>query len=520
MCACACVRVLVHPEPKHMAPSDSEPKGTLNLSQTNMSKNRNKPKKPCSQPSPPPKNTPTPTSKPNPSNLPAPTPPPSTPPGSEPSPLSSDKNATADRSNSESATFALIAAKTPKISKDLAILFDSVDGLSIREYIDGLEQLIPVCAITFASRISQGRVCFYLSEMAFVNKIVDEAGGIQVGERFIPARRLVLIVDKLILSNVTPTIPHDTIIEALRKFAKPASSMIYMGLYNDARLSHIKSFRRQIYIERSSIQIPDSFLVNFEGEEFRIFTNSNNQTKSGTKQIQNRLKNVSLQDEPNEIEQQDQPDPASSSLSNAKNTVESESKTQKEKNKKTASSAPIEISPQTEKNRSPVDTAVTPLPLPSHPESPASSVMTSVNEPMQAENSINPKTDQKRKRNKTPPVSDQPRTKEAKKEKKRTQEENSKLKKAVTQTLHENPDFSLKEADVLDILANTKNQKKPLEIVNYYTNDHKLLADFLTEVTSQDLPRALKNRLKRLVSALQEDDILSTDENLSDSSTS
>lgn len=421
----------------------------------------------------------------------------------------------------------------PMISKDLAIIFDSFEDLSIFDYINGLEKEIPISEIIFASRITQNRVCFYLSSVEWVDKIVDDVGGIYVGSRFISVRRLLRRTEKIILSNVSPVLPNIVIIQAMESFTKIVSPMTYLGISKDPKLAHIKSFRRQIFIEKQRATIPNSFLVSFDGEEHRIFINCSETqnkcfkcnsdqhfSKNCPSQLQKRLKNISLEEKPNESQT-----PALQTDNELRQTSHpSDEPEAHEKTPELINSQLLSTKDEQKERGKPEETdTVNPFSSSDHESSGIDPIPETPSITKNSSSITALQTEPKRKRNKTPPSTDQPRSKEPKREKMKTMEETAKLEKAVKKVLRDSDYVTLSESDVLSILSDTKNSKKPLEIVSYYIAEsgYKNFAKFLVETSTLDLPRSLKNRLNRLANTLRENVDLSSSDNemFSDNST-
>lgn len=159
-------------------------------------------------------------------------------------------------------------------SKQQAILFSSTDGTKLEEYIFALGSLIGAKNILFSSRISNNRICIYLSSKNAVDKFMSEYGTITINEETLSARRLITPTERLILSNVCPTIPHQNIENELRKLGlNLVSPMSFrkIGVTNP-EYSHILSFRRQIYISPpTDMEIPESLLISYDDTSYRIF---------------------------------------------------------------------------------------------------------------------------------------------------------------------------------------------------------------------------------------------------------
>lgn len=166
-------------------------------------------------------------------------------------------------------------AKTVKFpKKDQAIVFPSKEEFQAKEYVIALGETIGPEHILYAGRMSNNRVCIYLTSKEKVESFITVHGGINIRDEFITARKLIAPAKRLILSNVQPCIPHYVIEDALKSNGlKLVSSMSFIGFgIPDDRYRHIGSHRRQIYVaEDDSAIFPSSLVITFEGEEYRIF---------------------------------------------------------------------------------------------------------------------------------------------------------------------------------------------------------------------------------------------------------
>lgn len=158
--------------------------------------------------------------------------------------------------------------------KEQAIIFPVIEGLQIRDYVVATGDLVDPKDILFASRMSNNRVCLYFSSKTIVNTFIEQHGGVEINDIFVPARKLILPAQRIILSNVSPCIPHEAIEENLKekglKLVSPIS-FIGAGIGID-KFRHVYSFRRQVFVAvDQTVEIPNSVSVVFEQEEYRIF---------------------------------------------------------------------------------------------------------------------------------------------------------------------------------------------------------------------------------------------------------
>lgn len=205
--------------------------------------------------------------------------------------LTSDKGGNVDRSkylyntvqsindNTNSSTetpqsFASIVHKFKFPDRNQAIIFDAIENTQKNEYIINVGNLIGPQNIIFASRIANNRICIYLSSKEIVHRFITNFKGITLNDKFITARPLVSPAKRIILSNVSPNIPHETIEEALkREGLNVVSSITFINAgINHPDYKHILSFRRQVYINlEMEDNLPNSMLITHNEITFRIF---------------------------------------------------------------------------------------------------------------------------------------------------------------------------------------------------------------------------------------------------------
>lgn len=121
-------------------------------------------------------------------------------------------NLTANKSVSN-AQFAAIVQQDKVLSRDLAIVIDSIENHTLEDYAVELAKVINPKDILYVSRISQGRICFYLSKKEIVDELTNEEKKItlKVGDNTLPIRTLVSKAKRVTVSNVQPCIPTSVI---------------------------------------------------------------------------------------------------------------------------------------------------------------------------------------------------------------------------------------------------------------------------------------------------------------------
>lgn len=164
-----------------------------------------------------------------------------------------------DQITNRSKTYSDIVNQDNFPTKEHAIIFSTVDGLRLQDYLIPLGNIVQPKSI-FSSRLSNNRICMYLSSKNNVENFMNNHGSIQIHGQTLRARRLITPAERLVLSNVCPTIPHEVIHRELEKLGLTMVSPITF-LKISASLpeySHILGFRRTVYVSPHNINLPDS----------------------------------------------------------------------------------------------------------------------------------------------------------------------------------------------------------------------------------------------------------------------
>nr|CAH7728821.1 unnamed protein product [Callosobruchus chinensis] len=170
-----------------------------------------------------------------------------------------------------SALSRLPSTKNP--TKEQAIVLTSINGIKIHDYIVAVGDIVRPKNILFASRISNNRICMYLSSANQVDQFTASHKTIKIQDQTIDVRRLVTPSDRLVVSNVCPSIPNHIIEDTLIRLGlNLLTSMTYLRVgMPESEYTHILSFRRQIFITPPENPIPDSTTVTYENTTYRIF---------------------------------------------------------------------------------------------------------------------------------------------------------------------------------------------------------------------------------------------------------
>ncbi|KAK2586113.1 hypothetical protein KPH14_008391 [Odynerus spinipes] len=177
-------------------------------------------------------------------------------------------------------SYASATANTSFLKKDQAIVIEAIEGTPIKEYISGISKLIKPQDIRFASRISNNRICVYFSSKKVVEEICKYKT-IRIGINDLEVRPLITPSSRIIISNVCPVIPHDTIKEALiTKGINLSSNISFLraGFY-EPELNHILSFRRQVYTKPDSLPLlPETMGIEYDGTKYWIYLSTESTT--------------------------------------------------------------------------------------------------------------------------------------------------------------------------------------------------------------------------------------------------
>ncbi|KAL3268101.1 hypothetical protein HHI36_007228 [Cryptolaemus montrouzieri] len=159
--------------------------------------------------------------------------------------------------------------------REQAIIFHAEGEFKLLDYAKAVGDIIGAKNISFISRISNNRICIYLSKTQLVDQLIESHPSITIGDTEFNIRRLISPTKRIVISNICPSIPHDIAEDALKNLglhlASPVS-FLKAGIPGD-EYSHILSFRRQAYVFSSTekFELQTSILIPYDGNEYRIF---------------------------------------------------------------------------------------------------------------------------------------------------------------------------------------------------------------------------------------------------------
>ena len=164
---------------------------------------------------------------------------------------------------------------TPK--REQGLILDSVEGLTLTDYVCAIGELVQPKDIHYASRISNNRICLYLSSKNLVNDLTDKYNTIQIAEHSIPIRPLVSKLKRIIFSNVSPSIPNyalENILDELNVKRGSSVTTLKATIHKEG-FNHIASFRRQVYVKPDDVtKIPETFIINLNELNHYIYAST------------------------------------------------------------------------------------------------------------------------------------------------------------------------------------------------------------------------------------------------------
>lgn len=166
--------------------------------------------------------------------------------------------------------------------RNQAVVFDTVDGVKIEEYLNAIKKKVDPKSVISASRITQNRFCFYLNDATLVDKITgDDNNELNVCGHTIHMRPYVAKLKRVVFSSVHSCITNEQIIDKLLEYgvtAKSAITFMRAGT-EDPDFAHLLCFRRQVFVTPEDLaKIPTDFILNYEDTAYHIFVTTDKMT--------------------------------------------------------------------------------------------------------------------------------------------------------------------------------------------------------------------------------------------------
>jgi hypothetical protein len=165
--------------------------------------------------------------------------------------------------------------KFPK--REQAIIIDAIENTRLTDYATSIGKVIGPKNIISMSKISNNRICIYLSSKQLADDFVTEFPEISIAGTRTKVRKLISPATRIIISNVCSSIPHHIIEQALKQTGLKLVSQITTlsaGIAGE-EYAHIESFRRQVYVApqpEETENLPTSIVIFYEDTTYRIFT--------------------------------------------------------------------------------------------------------------------------------------------------------------------------------------------------------------------------------------------------------
>lgn len=158
--------------------------------------------------------------------------------------------------------------------KDQAITMNATENATTKDYVLATGEIIKPINIIFASKIANNRICIYLKNEELVDELIQFHPKIKINNNNIEIRRYITPAQRIIISNLCPSIPHNTIETAMKSYGLKLVSPINffrVGMQEEG-YNHILSFRRQVYITKNADStVPNSLLIEDAETSYRIF---------------------------------------------------------------------------------------------------------------------------------------------------------------------------------------------------------------------------------------------------------
>lgn len=118
---------------------------------------------------------------------------------------------------SQTANYSTIVEQGSFPTKEQAIILDAIEKISVHEYTVAIGKIVKPENILYVSRISNSRICLYLSSKELVANLCDNNTQVNIGNTNLSIRPLISKSKRIIISNVCPIIPHSVIETELKR---------------------------------------------------------------------------------------------------------------------------------------------------------------------------------------------------------------------------------------------------------------------------------------------------------------
>uniref|UniRef100_A0A6V7KQ38 CCHC-type domain-containing protein n=1 Tax=Bracon brevicornis TaxID=1563983 RepID=A0A6V7KQ38_9HYME len=159
-------------------------------------------------------------------------------------------------------------------TEEQAVIIPAIEDTNTKIYAKAIASKVSSNSIRYIQKISNQRICCYLSTAEIANQLVEDIKSIEINGQQLPIRPLISKNKRIIISNAPPHIPH-TYVEKLfsdhKIELKSQISFIKAGM-NEEGLNHICCFRRQVLIKGDDVgKIPSQVRIQYNGTNYFVY---------------------------------------------------------------------------------------------------------------------------------------------------------------------------------------------------------------------------------------------------------
>lgn len=397
-------------------------------------------------------------------------------------------------------TYALALREKRTTPKDeQAIIINTVKEIKYVDYMTELKKCVDSFTVTHAGKLSHNRLCIFFTERKYAEEFIINHGGLNVNEQFFSARLFTTPAQRVVISNVSASIPFLAIENLLKsndfKLVSPITS-IGAGLKIPG-FEHIQSFRCQTYIALEENQyLPDSLILNFDGRDRRIYLSKDDFKcfRCGQKGHQSMNCHETLEDNTNETTEQTQ---TTQNISHPSSPIQD--KPQRKQVQK------MQIQPQSQQQYKPIETITQSQQNINTPPDFDITDMRSDIDDSQTYDSLKQNT--KRSRNSSSASSEENlsniRPSQCEKSQKSITPDPENALDSVKSFFEESECPPISFQELKQFLCEVKGSETPIAILNKYTTDTLEVTNFMKSFTNKIEYIPLKERVKRVVKKLE-----------------
>lgn len=185
---------------------------------------------------------------------------------------------------------------------DQAIILSTVNDIMSEEYVYAVGQIVKPSNILYAYKMALDRMCIYLKDKDMTNKFDEENTTLNIANQTIHVKHLVKSAKTLIISNVSPIIPHAVITEKLEQLGltlKSPMKFLRAGLKNP-EYAHVLRARKQVFVQPTDNEIPETEWIKYEDTPYRIYICDDSLICTNCKKTGHKTEKCKLQKNPNE----------------------------------------------------------------------------------------------------------------------------------------------------------------------------------------------------------------------------